>query len=78
MIGRIDRHGRLEFPAAPETPARRKAWPDSVVGLALWAMAVLLAFGLTLSVTVALRHSVMQPDVPAEELILGPGIGTTR
>ena len=78
MIGHIDRHGQIDFPACPQVPAQRKRWPASLTGILLWLMAGILVISLTASVTTFLRQPLLQPDVPADELILGPGLGNAR
>lgn len=78
MIGRIDPHGRVELPGCIEAPARRKRWWQTAPTIIVWGLAVLLMLSLTASVTVALRQALIHPTVPAQELILGPGLGSTR
>ena len=78
MIGRLDRHGHVEFPTRFEAPARRKRVWGTASTLVVWGLAIALMLGLTASVTMALRQALVNPNVPAQELILGPGLGTPR
>ena len=75
MIGRIDRHGRVAFPADFEIPARRKRWDPSVRDIVVWGLAVLVTLSLTASVMVSLRQALVHPAAPISESVLQPGSG---
>ncbi len=78
MIGRIDRHGRIELPGGFAAPARRKRGFGPVYAAVVWGLAILLALMLTASVTLSLLQALERPAVPAQELVIGQGPGTAR
>lgn len=78
MIGQIDRHGRIGFPASFEAPARRTHRHGSTPTLLVWGLAILLVLSLTATVTISLRDAVVHPQIPVQELNLGPGLGLSR
>ena len=77
MIGRLDQNGHFEFPDCFELPARRRRWRDAVPTVAVWGLAIVLMVSLTASVMLSLHQALDRPAVPAQELIMGPGLGNT-